>query len=346
MPLSSRRAFHVYTGAKSASDATVIGVTYNSLLQTVSLVNPFLSANISINGGDAMTTPVSSKGNVNVAVTYQNNLPTQITSAQVTVSLSGNVINPATISAPNGFYDSTKQTITWDSTTEPGLAAIQPSDHGQLSFSFQTLPLYSAGKILVTPTAKLSVSIKGKQPNLGGAVNEVTDFEERSIVVNSDLGFSADAFYTSGPFSNTGPIPPKANEPTTYTVTWTVTNSANALSDALATAALPVYVDWVGTVSPIGEPITYDETTRTIHWAIGAIPAGTGLSGAPRVVSFQVRLNPSTSQVGSVPKLVLDTNVSARDTFTGEMLSATRLAISTFLQNDVGFPSLGEVVTN
>ena len=165
-------------------------------------------------------------------------------------------------------------------------------------------------------------------------------------MVSSDLAFSANPTYYSGPFSNTGSIPPKANEPTTYTVTWTVTNSANPLSSGVATAQLPTYVEWVGTASPSSELISYDNTSRTITWNFGQVPAGAGVTGPARVVAFQVRLKPSTSQVGTSPDLVLPVSVSAKDTFTGDTLTTTKLAVSTLLENDPGFPPGGQTVTN
>lgn len=338
------RAFHVYTGAVSADDNTKIGVTYNSLLQTVALVKPFLAAHLSINGSNVDPAPVSSAGNVSVTVSYTNNLPTRVTDASITVQLSGNALDEKNVDAQKGFYNSLNHTITWDKTTVPDLASIEPSDQALLQFTFKVLPLWSSSSTISKPTVKVSVSIKGKQPDQGGAVNEVTDFEEKTAVINSDIGFSADASYSTGPFSNTGPIPPKAKQPTTYTISWTVTNSANALAEGVATAVLPTYVDWVGTVSPSGESVEYDSTTRTIRWKLGAVPAGAGLGGPARKMSFQVRLNPSDTQVGSVPKLVLDTTVTARDTFTGATLTTSRGAVSTQLHNEPGFPSNGQTV--
>lgn len=340
------RAFHIYAGAVSATDSTKIGVTYNSLLQTVSLVKPFVAAHILINGSDAASVPVPSSSVVQGTISYANNLPTQVTNAEIRLDLSGNALNAGSITSSKGFYDSSKQQIVWNSTTDSDLATLQPSDQGQLDFSFRVLPLIASGTPISQPSIKLSVSIAGKQPAEGGSVSQVTNTETKTAVVSSDLGFSSDAFYYSGPFTNTGPIPPKANQPTTYTITWTVTNSANILHNGLATSTLPTYVEWVGTMSPAGSALTYDPTTRTLRWNIGDIPAGTGLAGPAKTVSFQVRLNPSTSQVGSTPKLVLDTAVSANDAFTGEPLSTSRAAVSTLLQNDIGFPAGGEAVTN
>ena len=44
-----------------------------------------------------------------------------------------------------------------------------------------------------------------------------------------------------GTFTNTGPIPPKAEAETTYTVTWAVTNPLNNLTDVRVSAILPSY---------------------------------------------------------------------------------------------------------
>jgi hypothetical protein len=340
------RAFHVYTGSASANDSTKIGVTYNSMLSTIALVKPFLSANLALNGSSDATIPVDSASTVSGTIRYSNNLSTQVTNAEITLALSGNALDPAGVSAQDGFYDSSRKIIIWNGTTDKNLASIQPGDQGTLSFTLTVLPLLSASSPVSSPSIKLAVSIKGTQPQEGGTASEVKNFETHTAVVSSDLGFAANAFYASGPFSNTGSIPPKAGTPTTYTITWSVTNSSNPLATALATAALPPYVDWVGTISPTTAPLTFDPGARTVRWNIGSVPPGTGLSGPSKSVSFQVRLNPSTSQVGSIPKLVLDTAVTARDTFTGEALTMTRPAVSTVLENDGGFSSGGGIVTN
>ena len=340
------RAFHVSVGSASASDNTVIGLTYNSLAQIVTLVKPFISASLAINGSSSDTVAVPSASTVDVTVDWSNNLPTLVTDAQIVVTLSGNAFDPTKVNSSKGFYDSVKKTITWDRTNDTDLASIQPSDHGSVDFTFDVPSLISGSGIVNTPTVNMSVSIAGKQPDIGGAVSQVTDFESKKAVVSSDLGFSVDAFYKNGIFTNSGPIPPKANTPTTYTVVWTITNSANTLADATASATLPTYVDWMNSFYPTNDGLSYDDSTRTITWNMGQVVSGTGFSGGSRTVSFQVRLNPSISQVGSVPKLVLDTSVNAKDTFTGDTLSTTKPAISTRLQNDSGFPYDGEKVTN
>ena len=96
---------------------------------------------------------------------------------------------------------------------------------------------------------------------------------------------------------------------------------------------------------PTNDGLSYDATTRIVTWKMGQVVSGTGFSGSPRTISFQVRLNPSVTQIGSKPKLLLDTLVAATDSFTGQNLMTTRPAVSTTLQNDLNFPMYGDVVT-
>ncbi len=339
------RAFRMSVGSASGGNRNTIGLTYNSLTSVVSLVKPFLAANMLINGSGEETVAVASGSTVSVSVAWANNLPSRVTDGEIVVKFSGNAIDPATVTTSRGFYDSATNSIIWNRTTDSTLASIEPLDRGAVDFSFKVRPLFSGTSApLSRPSVNLEVAIRGKQPDAGGLVAEISGSERKNVVVSTDLGFSTNAKYFTGPFSNTGPIPPKANQPTTYTVTWTVTNSANALSNGTAVALLPTYVEWVGVTAPTSETISYDNTTRTVRWNIGQVPPGAGGSSAARAVSFQIRLNPSTSQIGSVPKLVLDTTVSARDTFTGDTLTVTRPAISTRLDNDAGAPiGSGEV---
>ena len=341
------RAFHAYTGAANANDSTQIGITYNSLLQTLSLVKPFLAAHITINGSDAAQVPVASSGQVHITVPYENNLTTSVSDAEITLQLSGNSFDPASVNPTNGFYDSTRKAVVWNATTGADLSLLQPSDHGTLDVSFNIRPNSSDSGAALKSSVGLAVSISGKQADQGGVVSNVVNSEQKLAVVTSDLGFSTNAFYNSGPFSNTGSLPPKVGNPTTYTVTWAVTNSANALSDGLATAVLPPYVEWMNIISPTTEPIEYDNTTHSVRWKIGSIPANTGLGATARTVSFQVRMTPSASQVGTIPKLVMGVDVSARDTFTGELIKTTRPGTTTLLSNDAGWSNDGkEIVTN
>lgn len=117
-------------------------------------------------------------------------------------------------------------------------------------------------------------------------------------------------------------MPPKPDQETTYTLTWSVKNPSNTVSAGKASATLPSYVRYLGSVTPSGESVAYDERSRTVTWNLGEVKAGAGFGAAAREVSFKVGITPSTSQVGSTPALTGRVIFSGDDRFTGSRVSA------------------------
>jgi hypothetical protein len=139
---------------------------------------------------------------------------------------------------------------------------------------------------------------------------------------------------TVGPFANTGPIPPRAEQKTTYTVLWTVNNGFNAIHNTEVTATLPAYVTWVGQTSPSSENISYDRNKGTVTWDIGNISADMTSARQRREVAFQVLLEPGVNLVGQAPILVDQSKLTAIDDFTGSMLESTQDSITTRFSTD------------
>jgi len=147
--------------------------------------------------------------------------------------------------------------------------------------------------------------------------------------------------YYIGAFPNSGPIPPKAEQETTYTIVWNLSNTANNISDAKVRSTLPAWVRFIGPISPPTENLTYDPATREVIWEVGGIPASTGITGDSREVSFKVGLMPSLSQVGTSPVLINETTLTGRDDFAKVNVQVSKLALSTLLINDPSFNVTG-----
>lgn len=135
-------------------------------------------------------------------------------------------------------------------------------------------------------------------------------------------------------FLNTGPVPPQVERETTYTIIWTLVNSANPLSGGMAIGTLPLYVRWMGIVSPSYEDVVFIENTRTIRWALGDIGRGVGITDAPREIAFQVALLPSISQIKKSPVIVSRAEFSGLDQFTDSELKAVSRKVTTDLTTD------------
>jgi hypothetical protein len=331
------QVFHVYAGTTSPSNQSVVNVVYNSLLHTMTITKPFLEARILVNSQDLSTYTASGGETINAEVSYANNLSTRITDAQIILSLSGNVFDKASVDPREGFYNSANTQIIWDKNTIPDLASVEPGATGSVSFSFKSISLLGANSQMKDPQIVLDVSIKGRQPSEGSTFGEVNNFAKKVVKILSDFQLASTASYLSGS------LPPKAETETKYTVTWTLSNSANNISGASARSVLPIYIKWVGAEAGSTENISYNATTREVIWNIGSVKPNTGFT-SNREVSFILSLTPSLSQVGSVPQIMKSVFLSGNDTFTGTPVKSTRNAITTQLSNDPNFKSGGERV--
>jgi hypothetical protein len=341
------KTFNISSGSQSDTDKSVIGVVFNSIQQTVTIQKPFIEANLFINGVSQGEYATDAQTPISAEIRYANNLDTSVNDLQIQAKISGNAFNPKTIMAQQGFYDSSKNVITWDKNSKNGLAEVNPGDSGSVSFSVSPLSLVSAtGGILSDPSINIEVDISGKQAAQGFAVNELNNSSSAIVRIISDVGFSTKALYYSGPFANTGPIPPKVGQATTYTVVWTLSNTANSISKAQINSTLPPWITFVGPILPADEDLTYNPSTRQIIWNVDRIPKGTGITGASRSVAFQVSFNPSLSQVGTVPIIINDAILTGHDDFANVDISVNKTGLSTQLNSDEKFPGLGGVVVN
>lgn len=329
------KTFQIEGGSEHSSDKTTIGVIYNSLIHTVTIKRPFIEARLFVNGEGGDTVTISGTNPVRLSVKYANNLPVRVTDVEVVAKISGSAFDRNTVLAANSYYDSSTGTITWSKNTTTQLATLNPSDEGELSFSLTPISLVRPGGAFVRdPQIVIDVSIKGRQPSEGNTVAEVKSADKKTIRVATDFQILGKALYSSGAFVNSGPVPPKAGQETTYTIVWTVKNTANPVSGASLSAMLPLWVDFMGTSSPSSESLSYDEPSRTVTWNIGTVDRGVGFGGTAREVSFQVKLRASSSQVNTAPALVLVQKITGVDSFTQSILSSTRPEITTRLSSD------------
>jgi hypothetical protein len=318
-----QQVFHVYAGTTKSIDKSTIDVVYNSLLHTITLVKPFLEANILVDD-------TSSAGDtVNVRISWKNNLSTRITDGEIIVSVGGNALDRMSVSSFQGFFDSQNNRIIWDKNSINDLASIEPGEKGEVSFSVKSVSLIGTQNTIKDPQLTFDVSIKGRQPSLGSTYTDINNFTKKVVKILSDFQIASSASYKSGS------LPPKAETETKYNVTWTLSNSTNMISGAVARASIPVYVKWVGPVSQ-RENITYNESTREVIWNIGSVRANTGLN-LNREATFTISLNPSISQVGSIPELMSDLYLSGTDSFAGTIIKSRKGPINTKISGDPNF---------
>ena len=339
------KTFKIWSGSQSQIDKSAIDVVFNSLGHTFTIKKPFLEANFLLGGVKQREYAIDSKDVASAEIRWTNNLETKINDLQIRAKISGNAINRKSISPENGFYDSTNGVIIWDKNSNNDFQEINPGQSGSVFFSFSSLSLFSSSLgVMSNPSVIVSISISGKQETSGFESQELKNSDSSTIKVISDVGFANKALYYSGPFTNTGPIPPKAEKETTYTVVWSLSNSSNNILKGIVHSSLPSWVRFIGPISPPSEDLTYNSFSKEITWNVGNIARGVGITGASKEVSFRIALLPSLKQVGTMPIIINDAILTGHDDFANVDIRVNKPALYTSLTNDPNFPQGGERV--
>jgi hypothetical protein len=318
---NDERVFRFYTGTESPSDEFAIGTVFIDTKQEVVVHKPFLGVQIALDG-DQNDPHISDHGlGMRGELSWTNNLATALNNTVIDMKVTGSALDKSSISASEGFYNSNNDTIEWAGDKSPSLVELVPGETGKVSFQIRSIDFSDPKNLtLKNPQINLDVTVKGQRFSDKNVPESITSTISRTIKIGASLSLEGKISYDNGPFQNTGPVPPKAEVPTTYTVVLNAKGALNDIKNAFVTSKLPSYVKWVGTVSPSSAVIAYNPVTREVRWDIGDIPAGTGYFKDPKQVSFQVSFLPSLSQVGTTPTIINDLVLSGGDTFTSKQI--------------------------
>ena len=339
------KSFHISSGSQSSGDKSVIDVVFNSLTHTITMKKPFIEAKLFINGVYQREYSANAKVPISGEIRWTNNLDTKVNDLEIRAKISGNAIDRKTINPQQGFYNSSTNVITWDKNSKNGFDEINPGDSGSVNFSFSSVSLFGAlSGMLSDPAINVDISISGKQLIAGYAAADLNNSDSGIIRIISDVGFAAKALYYSGPFTNTGPVPPKVEKETSYTIVWSLSNTANDISKSIIRSTLPSWIKFKGPISPLQEDLTYNPSTKEIIWNISRIQKGAGITAPGRSVSFQVAFIPSLSQAGTLPVIINEAILTGYDDFANVDVKVNKAPLRTQLDNDSSFPSAGGMV--
>jgi hypothetical protein len=293
------RVLHFTTGAKKKADPTTIAAPLAATDTTIAVAKPFVSVALLLEGKTG--TVFAPRGEVvQGEVHWANNLPVRVQNVEITVKLSGSILNKQLVRTGQGFYRSADSTLIFNKTTDPRLADVEPGMSGVLDFEIATLPVGQGS--FQSPSVSLHATVKGNRSSEGGVVSVVESSADATLQVATDIAFTPVLTRVAGP------VPPKAETETVYTVTWLLQNSANTIANANVSAVVPNYVSWRGGAS--SPDVVYNDDARTITWSVGDMNANTSKS-----VSFTIALTPSLTQVNNIVNLLNDVRVTAFDRF-------------------------------
>ena len=324
------KSFKVQVGTKTVSGKFEV---YGGGVATVKIRRPFMDIHLALNGERQF---IARPGEVmDAEVNFKNNLPVSIQNAVVEVFFEGTGLNERGIRVPDGNYRSSTRSVLWNATSAEILRNLNPGDGGsfRMQFSFlNPMPLRSSED--KNFSLKLRAEIKPSAVPSGFFGTDVRGTDTAEVKLASELQLVRRGFFFANIIPNSGPLPPKVGQETTFTIVWSLTNATNDLDALTVRAALPPYMNWKNTLRPEDSEVSFDESSGEIQWKVGLLRAGTGFLRPAREIAFQVGLVPGANQIGSSPELAGPVLAQGRDLFTNVVLRAEAPALTLELEDD------------
>ncbi|MEM9336604.1 MAG: hypothetical protein AAGA35_02005 [Patescibacteria group bacterium] len=286
---------------------------------------PFIDVRTSVNGDAADSVAIDPDSSANVTVRLTNTLDETVYDVVVEATLVGATVREDDVSVSDGFYNSLRNVVRWDVSSKESLAEFFPGANEQFSFNFQPIAQDN------TPTFDIEVDVFARRVSDSSASEDLIGSSQVNARIETELALMREAGRNTSVFADQGPVPPVAEERTTYTLTLVAQNGSNDVVDAVVTTSVPQFINWPDNVSGEGS-ITYNPVSKAISWDIGSIAAN-----ETSRTSFQVELVPSLSQIGDTPVLLSEQRLRATDRFTGTVIRATAPPISAQLSDEAGF---------
>lgn len=335
---SETRVFRFSAGAQSLTDPKMIGTQYMSADQALTIQKPFISLGIDIDNDSSPTDYIGQFGrHERVTISWFNNLPSAVSNVVITAKLSGSAYDKTAVQPDMGYFDSANNQIVWNQKTTPELASVGAGQTGTVSFDLVPVDKSTLANPVVNPSVVITAGVSGDRTQESNVPQNLSAATIRTTRVSSNISLSGRIIRSTGPFMNSGPVPPKVEQPTTYTVVWTVDNTTSAVGNARVTTTLPPYVKWLKAVSPATEQVSYDEDSGQVTWDIGNISTYTANASRRREVNFQISFQPSTNQADQSPTLVNQATLSAVDNFTGAQLQSQQEYLTTRFSTDPAY---------
>lgn len=284
------------------------------------IVKPDLYIIQQINGSPGYTAEIGDI--LHYEVFFKNLGQESLSNLHMLVQLEGELFDLETIKAPTGDFEKGDSSILFDWRKNPDLMFLNNQKEGKIDFWVE-----------VKKDWKISDVGRDKNPVLKNRVILAQAREEYETKINSKLEVIQKGYFQDEVFGNSGPIPPKVGETTTYTIIWQVKNHYNQVKNTKVKAILPQGVELTGKIFPEdqSQKFTFDSQSREIVWDTGDLEPGTGvLSPAPNI-AFQIALTPT--QKGKT-LLIKEAKLLGEDQWTEQILEVTAPRVDTTLPDD------------
>ena len=326
---------------QSANFEVAIGVVENGKFykfsqnsSQIGLVAPPLELGISVNQS---ALAVNSGENLQFKIHYKNDAGIALSDVILKTTLSGLMYDFSTLRT-DGNFNGADGTITWNGGNWADFKNLQPNASGDVEFQISV----KARHVVRTFRDKnflLQVMAEMETPTVPSSLmtKSLSVMADLAIKVNTKMELKTAGYYFDTTIKNSGPLPPKVDQTTTYTIHWQLTNFSNDVDGAAIKAVLPEGVSWLNKKAGAGAAtLEYNDRTNELTWNVGKSTAGTGVLLDAYEVIFQVSLTPSVNKVNMVVPILGESTLTGKDAFTGNDIRIVSPALRTDLPDDPG----------
>jgi hypothetical protein len=273
-----------------------------------------------INGVDLERMTTVAGDNLRYKINFKNNSSSPLTDLVLKSEITGDLIDLDSIDGANGYYDRDKKEMIWRASEIPALKSLNPGEGGNVEFRFNTksnfVPENERNQIIITQ-AKIS------SPNINTQIlsNQEISSEEKIVKVETNLNVLVSGRHNNSVFNNTGPIPVKIGEETTFTVKVELKNDFNKINNPKITIKIPSGINWKSSYQRSSGEITFNERTNELFWELDEVEDFVGYSKPLEELVFQLGIVPQNDASSNSIFLVRDIMFVGYDNFTGSMIS-------------------------
>jgi uncharacterized repeat protein (TIGR01451 family) len=227
----------------------------------------------------------------------------------IIATMNGDALDISSLKSGSGQVQPNGNMIVWDWKEVPQLRRVEVQDEASVDFYVKVKDNFAPAD---SNPEKMMIA---DQVN----ISQIT--KNFSIKVSSGLMISQ----TADPDDANNADFLAAGRQTLYTIAWSISNCSSDMKNVKVKATLPPNVSLTGRILPTTETsnFSFDSVSREIVWSAGDISAGTGVSGDPVALYFQVALTPAASQKGAVAPLIGSASVSGENQFTNSVANSS-----------------------
>lgn len=231
-----------------------------------------------------------------VSLVLQNNSNVRVKDVDMQIKFSGGLFDSKNVLVDGAVYDASTFTATANGSNNEDIREIDPGE--QIIFPIEFSQLLNTTNV---SGRRIGIEVLFTSNTEDGDGKPVTQRVTTALLPLEGSNAELSTYYFSGAFKNSGPMPPKTGQTTTYTINLTASTNQGFNSGRFI-LPLPANVNFI---KALDNTVSYNKDTKVVTWNIGTLAkaTSTALGVALKNTAIQVSILPTPDQIRTAPLL-------------------------------------------